>query len=240
MPSPVSCADGSDGSKINVHMIGDAVKKFCVLLMFAVLLLTGCADSLPKISRTTTTHYPDGRIVQVQEENAVPDAMSDAEAVARGKCIDYVSAREVERLRGMTADQKFATQAMDALERAYGAKQSVSDICSSGANFYDYMIADTEAANKTRQEGLRTLKVFGFVGGGVLALDKLAGSIGDRVGGDQISSGRDTKLAGDNLDDASSSADVVNDINLIGGEDNQNGDRDDNSDNSEVADEVVE
>jgi hypothetical protein len=200
---------------------------FIVLVLFA--LLSSCADSVPKISRTTTTHMPDGRVIVVEESNAPPDAMSAAEAEAKRACLEYVNDRETarqQRIATMTQEAQFAAFAMDTMAQALRQQPSAAEICSSGANFYDYMIADTQAANETRREGFRTLKTLGMVTGGVLAVDSLVGAMGDRIGGDSVNSGRDTKQAGENIEDNSSSADSA-DV-------TDNTDNSDNSDNSET------
>lgn len=211
-----------------------------------IFLLTSCADSIKYGDRTTTTYHTDGSTTVVQQTNVAPSAMNAEEAKAMSECFDYVDKRQEERNKRKEKLSDIAyvsVVSIEAIERAYGGgRKSASEICSSGTNFYDYMIADTKASNKTRREGLNVLKHFGYVGAGAYSVDKIMDAAGDKVGRDKIEAGGDNKIAGDDMKDASSRnyRDTEQHQTIVGDEDSITGPQDTAVESSEEVTEEVE
>jgi len=155
------------------------------LLLITALFLTGCATQSP-LDQVKTSGAP-----------------GSGEAAITVACFEYQKFKDEQEMSmysGMnSADKERALSTRSMMQAAVALAGKDKDQCRPGTNVWDATIAWVKEREQTNRvyahEGGSTLRFASGVSGGVMALDKLGGMVGDKVAGNKTESGRDTNQA---------------------------------------------
>lgn len=125
-------------------------------------------------------------------------------------CYNYLAAveqYEMQALNNMESRDKAYSFGMYQMRKMASEMSGYAKSqCQPGTNVWDATIAWYKADAETKKaliaEGGSTLRFLGGVGGGVMAIDKLAGKMGDTINGTQTNGGRDVNTAGHGIENS--------------------------------------
>lgn len=179
------------------------MRKIVLLVVFIGLVLSACAQSpFEHMEGVKVTESADGGKVTEYGPGEYQAAKLDGElSASENGCREWVQEKEKREAGQYDAlsdtDKAWALahrETMRMVSSVWGKGEV--DICKPGSNQWDAYIAYVKEHNETvrsvAKEGFGFGKHATTVGGVVVAVDDLAGAVGDRIAGDKVTSGRDT------------------------------------------------
>jgi hypothetical protein len=181
-------------------------KVSCLIAMLAaVMLFSGCIKSpFESMQGVQVTEATDGTITTQYG----PGEYAEAEDNLIAGCRSWIENKQkrqddlYDQLAG--GDKTFALmhrETMSMVKTVFGKGEN--DPCRPGTNIYDAYIVYAQETGKTdrqvSEDGFGFAKHAASVVGVVKVVGDITGAIGDKIGGDKVSGGRDVTQAGGNI-----------------------------------------